>query len=175
MKDYTVPAVIVIAILALLLLGMWLGWRRRTRRDRQVGAYPLPDATAAPVVSTETLYVATTKHEKPLERLNIAGLGFRARAGVRIGGDGIAIEIPGEAVSWIPRSALRGAGPATYAIDRVVERDGLVCLTWTLAGSDDLADSYLRVTEPADRPRVLAALTDILPAAPAAADTESEA
>ena len=175
MKDYTVPAIIVVAILALLLFGMWLGWRGRRQRDVQVGAYPLPDATAAPIVSAETFYVATTAHEKPLERLNISGLGFRARARVTIGADGLAIEIPGEDTAWIPRDAVRGAGPATFAIDRVVERDGLVCVTWTLAGSGELADSYLRVTETTDRERILDALAHILPAAPSGADIESEA
>jgi hypothetical protein len=174
-KDYTVPTIIVVAILGLLLLGMWLGWRGRRQRDVQVGAYPLPDATAAPIVSAEAFYVATTAHDKPLERLNISSLGFRARARVTIGADGIAIEIPGEDIAWIPREALRTAAPATFAIDRVVERDGLLRITWTLAGSADPADSYLRVTQATDRERILDALAHILPAAPAGADIESEA
>ncbi|MET0784430.1 hypothetical protein [Orlajensenia leifsoniae] len=175
MTDYTVPAIIVIAITALILLAMWLGWRGRSRRDVQVGAYPLPASVAAPIVGADGFYVATTQHEKPLERLNIRSLGFRAKARVTAGADGVALEIPGEETAWIPREAMHGAGPATFAIDRVVERDGLVCITWALAGSGDLADSYLRISDSSDRERVLDALAHILSSAPAEATEESEA
>ena len=82
MTDYTVPAIIVIAITALILLAMWLGWRGRSRRDVQVGAYPLPASVAAPIVGADGVLrrhhaarEAARAPEHPQPRLQGAGPG----------------------------------------------------------------------------------------------------
>ena len=168
--NYTVPVIIIAAVLAIVLLGMYLGWRRRGRSSTG-SAYAVPADARPATVESETFYVATTRHEAPLERLALKGLAYRARARVAIGPDGIRLSIPGSDDIWIPTSAIRGAGPATYAIDRVVEPGGLVCVTWQVDGAETIADSYLRFTDPAQRVAVLSALE---PLAPITAPIESE-
>jgi hypothetical protein len=132
-------------VLALLCLGLLaLSWRRRARRD---AAYPAPvgelPAGARTLATFPSLYVATTRHGEPLERLAIRGLGFRSRADVIVTDAGIALDLAGQSRMVLGRERLVDAAQATVAIDRVVERDGLTRITWRADG-DTLVDSYLR-------------------------------
>ncbi|ODA90445.1 hypothetical protein ATY41_02115 [Leifsonia xyli subsp. xyli] len=63
---------------------------------------------------------------------------------------------------FIPASAFTGTGQATVTIDRAVERDGLLRVGWTTSGGA-VADSYLRVVDPASRGSLTAAIQAILP------------
>jgi hypothetical protein len=167
---------------------MWRSWRRRSRRDASIGAYPVPTGLGEPTVDAEALYVATTPVGRPLERLALPGLGFRGAAHVEIHAEGVLLRIVGEQPSFVPASALVGAGTASYAIDRGVEPEGLVAITWTPDSSETSepaetstqteaaeaartsthVDSYLRARYPGDAARIIAAVTDIAAAAPAA-------
>jgi hypothetical protein len=138
--------------LALLCLGLlaW-SWRRRSRRDGALHA-PIGElpAGARILAAFPGLYVATTRHEQPLERLAIRGLGFRSRVEVTVTDVGVALDLPGQPRMLIPRDRLLDAAQATVAIDRVVEREGLARLTWR---TDDgtVVDSYLRPQEASAR------------------------
>ncbi|MET0781376.1 MAG: hypothetical protein ABWY26_02255 [Microbacterium sp.] len=130
---------------ALVLLGLlaWAWWRR-TRRDSGLPA-PVGEAPKdATTLSThETLYVATTRHGEPLERLAIRGLAFRSRADLTVTSAGIALDLTGQPRLFLPTERIAEVAQATVAIDRVVERDGLVRISWRLDG-DTLVDSYIR-------------------------------
>ena len=154
--------VIVIAVtVALLALLVW-AWRRRTRRDAHLAAPvgEIPAGTAT-ISAWTALYVATTRHGEPLERLAIDGLGFRSRSDVTVTDAGVALDVTGRPRIFLPADRIVDVAQATVAIDRVVERDGLVRLAWRL---DDgtVVDSYFR---PQDAPaRALAdAVAAILP------------
>lgn len=164
--------VAIIVFAALVLFLMYVGWRRRSKRDADLGAGYVPPVSAAPVTfETDTLYVATTAHDQPLERLSLPGLRFRARATVTVTSDGVTLSIAGEQPTFITASALLGVDSTNVAIDRVVERDGLVRIAWTTTGGGE-ADSFVRVVDPQERAdliRAVAALTATpdLPADPA--------
>ncbi len=155
-------AVLVMAGVAVVLLVLmaW-GWRRRTRRDAGLLA---PTAPLCGDVRSEAagLYVATTAHEQSLERLAIRHLAFRSRVTVTVLDDGVRLTIPGEPTVAIPADALTGVDRATVTIDRVVERDGLIRLSWRIAPAT-IVDSYLRlqVTDPSD---IIAAIDSLIPA-----------
>ncbi|MBG6238090.1 hypothetical protein IWX78_001045 [Mycetocola sp. CAN_C7] len=173
MPDRILPAAIVLAFLALLLLGMWLAWRARSRRDAGVPAgTPLPADGIHPIESTAVLYVATTKTGQPLERLAIRGLAFRASADLTVANEGVVLSVPGQEPVFIAAGQIRSAQPATWTIDRVVETDGLLSVSW-LAGHTDV-DSYVRVIDPTRHSRVLTALTSLVPTASASSTSQTD-
>lgn len=170
------PTTIIVVVVALVFLAMWWGWRRRIRRDsalRPVRAVPheLGDVRC----TAEVLYVATTAHDRELERLAIDGLGLPGRAIVTVAQAGVLIAVTGEREAFVPASAVVAADAATVAIDRVVETGGLVRLSWRVDGEPEastgtVVDSYLRAVEPADRGPLIDALNTIAagPANPSA-------
>ncbi len=138
---------IVLAVLAAALVLMVLGWRRRQRS--QSG---LPRPARVPDGATEVLrvagfYVATTLVDEPLNRIAVSGLGYRARATVAVttAPAGVVLDLAGEPEAFIPATDIQRVERATWTIDRVVEKNGLVRLTWLLG--DTIVDSYVRVSE----------------------------
>lgn len=131
-----------VALVLLVVLG-W-AWVRRTRRDSAliapVGEIPAEAATRA---SFPGLYVATTRHDEPLERLAMRGLAFRSRADITVTDAGVALDLTGQPRVFLGAERIVAVDQATVAIDRVVERDGLTRLAWRL---DDgtVVDTYLR-------------------------------
>ncbi|WP_431277361.1 hypothetical protein [Leifsonia poae] len=104
----------------------------------------------------------------------IPGLKFRGKARLTVSRDGVTIAITGESPVFIEAAALTGVGVTNTAIDRVVEKDGLLRISWTTSAGA-AADSFLRVVDPADRTPVIGAVETILPAqSPAGQTTESE-
>ncbi|AMB58356.1 hypothetical protein [Microterricola viridarii] len=115
-------ALLAVVVLVLLLV-MVRSWRRRGRRDQNLAAYPLPAAPAVPQLSVRANYVATTRHDLPLERLLPAGLRFRAQGMLHVAQDGLTIDLPGAAPLFIPSTpsavSARAAGPSTAVSNRV--------------------------------------------------------
>jgi hypothetical protein len=171
-SERLIPAALVLALLALLLLGMWLAWRARSKRDAGVAAgQPLPEGGIRPILTTDVLYVATTKAGQPLERLAIRGLAFRARAELTLAGEGVVLAVSGQEPIFLAATQLRSAQPATWTIDRVVESDGLIALSWRSGDTD--VDSYLRVIDPPQHSRVLSTLSSLISAQASPAPTNS--
>ena len=170
-------ATIITALVLLAVLGLMLrSWRRRTRRDATLPAgYPQPAERGRELASAAALYVATTPRDAPLERLNIPGLGFRARGGVTVTELGVLLELAGSPALFIPADAVQLVADATVAIDRVVEPGGLLLLGWRLSttgpgasGPDSTGpetptgvDSYFRFSDPVDRRAINEAIRSI--------------
>lgn len=148
MTEQLVTAGVIVVVVALVYVGMARSWRRRKAEQADLAGPAAPPADRLPpTLMTDGLYLATTLADQPYERVAAGGLGFRARVELEIGPDGVLLELRGAGERWIPASAVRGAGRATWTTGRAVERDGLVLLGWRLAGRD--LDSYFRVDEPA--------------------------
>ncbi|MDI2098071.1 hypothetical protein [Ruicaihuangia caeni] len=166
--DKWVYAWIALAFGAVLLGLMALGWRNRVRRQGALGA-PLeaPSEPGRSLRSVPVLYVATTAASKPLERVAVRGLGFRARGALEVLETGITLDLAGSAPVFIPADHLVGAGRATWTIDRVVEPGGLLLIGWLLGGAP--VESYLRLTDRTDLDDVVADIRTLIP------DTRSDA
>lgn len=135
---------IMIASAVVILAAIWFGWRARARRDN---GYAVPQGEA-PHGSTQgetfaTLYVATTRHDEPLERLAISGLTYRSRADVVVYDTGVAVDLTGQSRIFFSRERITAVRQAQVAIDRVVEKDGLVRLDW-VTDSGETVNSYFR-------------------------------
>ncbi|WP_243225657.1 hypothetical protein [Microbacterium sp. CIAB417] len=129
-----------------ILLVMFFAWRRRLRRDAGLSA-PLGVPEHAEVRARhEVLYVSTTRHDEPLERLAITPLAYRARGELAVTDRGVALCLDGAPTVFLAKDRLQAVDRATVTIDRVVEPGGLVKLVWDVADAHPV-DSYLRLTE----------------------------
>ncbi|MGN6446591.1 PH-like domain-containing protein [Amnibacterium sp.] len=156
-----VSVAIVLALLVLALVGMAWSWRRRGRAQRGLAIPPVPVELGATRFTTDGLLVATTFAGRPLDRVVAGGLGFRAPAALTVTDAGVLVERAGGSAFLIPPAG--GAGTASWALDRGVERDGLTVLGWSLTGPGGApvpVESAFRLP-PADQARFLAA---VLPA-----------
>ena len=95
-----------------ILLLMLFAWRRRLRRDSALAA-PLGVPEHAEVSARhEVLYVSTTKHDQPLERLAIKPLAYRARGELAVTDRGVALALDGAPTVFLSKDRLE-------AVDRL--------------------------------------------------------
>lgn len=157
--------VLTVAFAGLLIALGVSAWRRRARRDSGHAA-PVGEAPAGAVETfrSQGLYVATTRAGEPLERLAIAGLAFRSRVDVTVTDAGVALDLTGQPRVFLAASRIVSVDQATVAIDRVVERDGLVRISWT-TDAGETVDSYLRPQDTSAR-GLAAAIDGVRPPTP---------
>ncbi|SJN22647.1 Integral membrane protein related to pyrimidine synthesis [Microbacterium esteraromaticum] len=135
---------VMVAIAAVILLAMFFGWRARIRRDAGLAA-PLGVPEHAETTSRhEILYVASTRHDEPLERVAVRPLTYRARGELVLTDRGVALSLDGAPTVFLASAQLTAADLATVTIDRVVEPNGLIRLVWRVADGI-LIDSFLRL------------------------------
>lgn len=169
MDERLIPALVILAMIVIAFVFMALGWRNRRRRQADLDVVPVPPAEIGEEIAHErVLYVATTLAEEPLERVVVAGLGFRAKGEVRIARGGLVLDLAGARTAFIPVADIRGVGLASWTIDKGVEEGGLVFVRWQLG--DTLVDSYLRSDH---SERLLDELTELSPSAAEAARRET--
>ncbi len=136
-------------LIAVLVVGVFLlmlrSWRRRVARQAPLGALATPPAGIA-FATLEGLHLGTTFAGRPLDRVAVTPLGFRARGLVLVRPDGVELQLDGAGPVFIPVADLIGHGRATWTIDRGVEEDGLNRISWRLHGTS--LDSYFRMREP---------------------------
>ncbi|SKC59121.1 hypothetical protein [Plantibacter cousiniae (nom. nud.)] len=167
MDGRILAAVLVALVLLGILALMAFAWRRRVARDAQVGPLAeFPDPRPVPSLTVEVLYVATSKHDQPLERLALQGLRYRSRVTLELGAAGVVVDVPGERPTFIPATSIVGVDQTNLTIDRVVEPGGLIRLSWRPVPTV-IADSTFRVLEQADRARIIDTVTSLIPAADA--------
>jgi len=151
---------IMIALGVLLLVGMVASIVKRRSRGLVLGQLPLPGDIPGDIIgSFNVLYVATTAAENPLERIWATPLAYRAKARIDIRSGGLVLALTGEGDMGLPAESITGAGRGTWTIDKAVDPEGLIVITWRHAGQ--LYDSYFRsVDQPAHT--VLDLISDII-------------
>ena len=153
--------------IVLITLGMVLGWRARRRRQTDVRRPASPPAElGAVLLSEDMLYVATTRADAPLDRIAVAGLGFRARAVVTVAEAGIRLELAGQDAAFLPTASLDTVGRATWTIDRAVRNDGLVFVRWSQEAVDGVSASFDSYFRPSDPAALVDAVQHLLPLTP---------
>lgn len=124
------PALILLATLALIYLAMYAAWRRR--RSNGISRKMPHEFTHAEVFESipDLLYVTTTRQDDVLERFDVQGLLSRGRARIDLSDQGIEISVRGETPVAIPRNLISGFSAQQFTNGKVVERDGLVGVHW---------------------------------------------
>lgn len=168
----TLATAIIAAVLVLILLGMYFGWQGRKKRQSHL-AQPagVPDDLGRVLVTAEVTYLATTFAGDPLNRIVVAGLGFRAAGALTVAEAGLVLSLAGGKEFFIPAADLRSAEQATWTVDRAVEEGGLLLIGWTMpqtSGTPDTTqvavDSYFRVIVPTQQQRLIEAACSLFPA-----------
>ena len=152
---------IMIALGVLLLVGMTVSIVRRRAKGRALGQLPTPQDVAGEVLSSFTvLHVATTTANNPMDRMWASPLAYRAKTQLDVCAGGLVLTLTGEGEMGIPIDSITGCGRGTWTIDKAVDPEGLVVVTWR-HGTDQF-DSYFRsVDQPAED--VLGAIEAIVP------------
>ena len=126
--DKVIGASIAAALLVIAFTFMGLAWRARHRRSSQYATWPA--LSGEPRETHEIFYVATTLGSNSLERIALKGFTYRGFASLEVLRDGLQIRLKTNDVLAIPASSLVGYEFSQVAIDKVVEKDGLIGLTW---------------------------------------------
>ncbi len=158
-----VTVLLVLAAAAVAVLAMRVGWRHRAARTAVVvPALPPVPADGDPALGRATtgalpaIYVSTTVAGDWLERVVAHDLGVRSAAVVQVFTGGVRVERDGAADVFVPADALRAVATAPGMAGKYVGGDGLVVLTWEVAGGVGL-DTGLRPRRAEDRTALLQA------------------
>ena len=161
MTDRVLLTLGTLAFAVLVYALMLKGWRSRQRRQADLPAPAVPDAGAAVVVGpVPGLFVGTTTAESWLDRIAVHHLSDRARGSLALASDGVHLLRDALDPVLLPTADLRAASIETSLAGKVVST-GMLVVTWQL-GDRTLASAF-RADDPADHPRLLAALTAQLP------------
>lgn len=123
-------AAIVVAIVLIVFLGMWIGWRARARRDATIVLSQAAPVGAVVAEFGKVLYVSTTPAGEPLTRVAVPGLRYRGPAEIAVHEDGVTVQVFGEDEVHFSATRLRGSGSAGRRVGKAVEHDGLALMRW---------------------------------------------
>ncbi len=149
--DKAIGALISVLIVAIIFGLMLWGWRARSQRAGSIVMFSVassPDAREYAV-----FYVATTRADNFLERVNLPGFAFRGYGTVVIDKDAVVCELLSGERLCIPAHQFRGSMRTTTVIDKVVEKDGLQTIVWeTTTRSESVVElaTHLRLVRPSD-------------------------
>ena len=133
-----IPTLICVAVVVLCFFGIWRGWKSRLKRQSTMfgSLKDVPErydglkAEAA----FEGEYVSTTMFGDELNRVGFDQLGFKTKSTLLIYSDGIIFTRNGAKDLWIPAKKLAVITTGQGIAGKVVERDGLLLIGWTLDG-----------------------------------------
>jgi hypothetical protein len=136
-------------LLALLIYGLYAGWRHRAARQSGLAELPvLPTDLGPDLVAPMTgLYVSTTTAGTWQDRVVARGLGRRAAGAARLSAEGVCIERDGETDIFVPATDLVEVTTAPGIAGKVIgQADGIVIVRWSLGGV--ALDSGFRADDP---------------------------
>lgn len=141
----TLLTIAVIAVFALCLLAMWIGWRRRTRRQGVVlPAFPEPPeglGDRAARLETSGVYVSTVNAGDWQDRITVGDVGHRAAGAMRWYAEGLLIDRTGASALWIPIGSIVDARTDRALAGKVMGTEGLLVVRWR-HGSHELDTGF---------------------------------
>lgn len=167
MDTKLLTGVITAALIAVVLLMIWAGWRNRLRRQADVGQLPaVPEAPGVPLAVAEGQYVASTTAGDWLDRIAVHSLGIRTNAVLSVYSHGVFFDRSGAPALYIPAASLTAVRQESGMAGKFVEKDGLLVLTWDL-GAHEL-DTGFRTRRAADKLALHDSLQQLIATAPQA-------
>lgn len=153
MEKYVMAIITVVVFGALILLAL-NAWRKKIVLQEATFTAPREalEFFGDLLVQAKGFYVATTHAGNHLERIAAYGLGARGFAQVMVLSEGVLIVRNGERPLAIDRASLRLVSTNQVAIDKAVERGGLISIDW-VQDSTDLS-THLRIPDPIELGKV---------------------
>lgn len=119
--------VVVVAVTALAVWGMWRSWHKRAAVDLPVQN---PPSGFAADVQIPGRYVGTAPATDWMQRVVANGMGAPGNAVAKIADAGVLLDRVGEPGLYIAAEQLRGAQIGRGVAGQVAEKDGLVLWFW---------------------------------------------
>lgn len=124
---------------AMILLVFLVVWRVyvsvQRRKVQQQSQLQKPKPSIGGVELGDVFYASTVFGDSQLNRVWAHGMGGRGKAKLFIDPQGISLERVGEPSIFIPKEDFLAMGRVSATIDKGVEKNGLLALTWTLGGT----------------------------------------
>jgi hypothetical protein len=156
----TLLTIAVLVAFALAVAGLGLGWRRRARRQSDLGPLPLvPAECDEPLAAVSGLYVGTTYATSWQDRVVHAGLGRRADCELSLHRQGVLIERRGDDPVFIPSADIVGARLEPGLAGKVMGAGGVLVVRWRL-GETEL-DTGVRGDDKSQYPEVVNAVNEL--------------
>ena len=127
--------------------------KRRAQAQGPIALLDVDSLTGNEIAEASGFYVATTFADAPLSRLADKRLLHRGKARLSVLTDGLIIDRTGEPSISIQANDIQFVGRASATIDRGVENNGLLAITWN-AGTVSLTTN-LRLSHEDDTPELL--------------------
>jgi hypothetical protein len=119
------------------------------RKAQQQSQLQKPKPASGGIELGDVFYASTVFGDSQLNRVWAHGLGGRGKAKLFLDQVGISLERSGEPSFLIPKQDLLGMSRVSATIDKGVERNGLLALTWKLG--ETVLITNLRVVSPQQR------------------------
>ena len=125
--------IVAAVLIALFAAFVALAVRSVKKRVEAASGLNLTDVSALSgeeIAAAAGLYVSTVETARPLERIAGKGLMHRGQARLSVLTDGVIIDRNGESTIAIAAADLCGVSRASATIDKGVESDGLLAISW---------------------------------------------
>jgi hypothetical protein len=139
---------VLVALVALVYLAMWRGWRDRAKKHDLPALVPAPPVADLPEAKLAggARYFGTTLSGDWLDRVVAHGLGARSSCRLNLSAEGLdVVRLAGS--FRIPAAALRGARHDQGIAGKVVPPHGVLVVTWQ--HGDLTLDTGFRLTDEA--------------------------
>lgn len=154
-----------VCVIAALLALVGIGWRARLKRQREFGELPpVPQVLSPSALTVDGQYVVTTTEGDWLDRIAVHSLGVKSNAVLSIHAQGVLLRRTGARDVFVPVSGLTRVRTESGMAGKFVEKDGLVVLSWNLAGHG--VDTAFRTRAATEKKPLVTALTELLPTEP---------
>jgi hypothetical protein len=161
MEKYVMAALTVTVCILFALLA-FRAWKKRESRQSSLFEAPMENLPTSGELLAQAacFYVATTFSDNFLERVAGHGLGARGFSVIQVFSEGLFVKRVGERDLAISKADLVSVMFSQVTIDKAVEKDGLLVVSWLIGGV--ALSTHLRVNDLSDREHVFSTLTGLV-------------
>jgi hypothetical protein len=161
MEKYVMAVLTVIACVLFALLAI-RAWKKREERQSSLFQAPMENLPIKGelLAAADSFYVATTFSNNFLERVAAHGLGARGFSTLQVFSEGLLVKRVGEIDLAISKKDLVSVMFSQVAIDKAVEKHGLLVVGWRSGGAE--LSTHVRIKDLSERDQVFSTLNELV-------------